>query len=105
MEHVAQLLFTGKSPADGSRNSGYPDYGGAFIDNARRRANRRDVKAAAADLQERAACAAEVDQTSIPLELRDLLSFNVDDYLTLVQLRSDGTVDRRRRIDISCCTP
>jgi hypothetical protein len=82
LEHVAQLLFAGKSAADASRGAGYPDDGSAFIDNARRRANRRDVKARVAEMQENAARAAEIDKTFILLELRDRLEFNLDDYLT-----------------------
>jgi len=82
LEHVAQLLFAGKSAADASRGAGYPDDGSAFIDNARRRANRRDVKARVVEFQDNAARAAEIDKTFILIELRDRLEFNLDDYLT-----------------------
>jgi hypothetical protein len=81
MEHVAQLLFTGKSAADASRGAGYPDDGSSFIDNARRRAHRKEVKARVTELQEHAAHAAEIDRTFVLLQLKQLLDANIDDYL------------------------
>jgi hypothetical protein len=103
MEHVAQLLFVGKSSADASRGAGYPDDGSAFTDNARRRANRRDVKARVAELQERAAHAAEVDRTVVLVALMDLLSFNIDDYLTPVDVDDEGNL-APRTLDLSRCS-
>jgi hypothetical protein len=100
LEHVAQLVFAGKSPADASRGTGYPDDGSSFIDNARRRANRRDVKARVAEFQDNAARAAEIDKTFILLELRNRLDFNLDDYLTPAGVDSWGRpVPRRLNLD------
>lgn len=45
----------GKDAYDASRGAGYPDDARSFAPNARKRANRRDVKARVAELQERAA--------------------------------------------------
>jgi hypothetical protein len=98
MEHLAQLLFAGKDTYDASRGAGYADDASSFASNARKRANRREVKARVAELQERAAGMAEIDKTFILLWLRDLLEANLADYL-----EPQGTPGRALSIDD--CTP
>jgi hypothetical protein len=81
LELVARLLFAGKNVYDASRGAGYPDDASSFAPNARKRANRPDVRARVAELQERAAYAAEVNKTYLLLRLRELLEANIGDYL------------------------
>jgi hypothetical protein len=97
LEHFAQLVFAGKSADDAARGAGYPD-GTSFSSNARKRSQRRDVRARVAELQARTAEAAVVDKTFILLALKDLLEFNLVDYL-------DPQGKRGRTIDIDNCTP
>jgi hypothetical protein len=97
-EHVAQLLFAGKSAEEASIGAGYDPAGTSFASGSRKRANRKDIKARVAELQHRAAEAAGVDKTFILLELKELLAFNLVDYLS-----PEGT--RGRSIDIDNCTP
>lgn len=61
-EKVAQLLAVMKSAEEASREAGYKD-GSSFADNARKRANRPDIKARVAELQ-----AKEADLVSINVE-------------------------------------
>jgi hypothetical protein len=59
-EKVAQLLATMKTPEEASREAGYRD-GTSFIDNARKRANRPDIKKRVAELQAREADLVSID--------------------------------------------
>jgi hypothetical protein len=49
-EHVAQLLFAGKSAEEASIGAGYDPVGSSFASGARKRVNRKDIKACVSDL-------------------------------------------------------
>jgi len=50
LEVFAQALATGKTPVEAAKAAGYPQ-GSCFVNNARKRASRKDVKAMVAELQ------------------------------------------------------
>ena len=92
-EHVAQLLFAGKTAEEASRGAGYPD-GTSFRANAKKRAGKKDIKARVAELQDRAAEAAEVDKTFILLGLKDDLKCNLSAFMP-----RDENLRRRFNLD------
>ena len=80
-EQVAQELFLGKKPAEASRLAGYNDKASSFEANARKRAQRPDIKARVAELQKRAASLAEIDRGYVLAGLKEAAEYNVADYL------------------------
>jgi hypothetical protein len=69
MECFAQALALGKKPSEAALIAGYPP-GSSFANNARRRANRSDVKARVAELRKPALDKIFCDRAARPRQKR-----------------------------------
>jgi hypothetical protein len=76
-EQVAQLLAVMKTPAAASREAGYKD-GTSFDANARKRANRRDIRARVAELQAAQADLVEIDAAWIRRKVARIAGIEFD---------------------------
>lgn len=84
-EIVAQELAAGRSAEEASATAGYPA-GSSFAANARKRAQREDIKARVMEIRapaiERSAEGAGLSCEYMLARLRHLSDFNVEDYLS-----------------------
>jgi len=76
-EQVAQCLAVMKTPAAASREAGYKD-GTSFEANARKRANRKDIRARVAELQTAQAELVEIDAAWIRHKLSRIAGVEFD---------------------------
>ena len=76
-EQVAQALAVMKTPAAASREAGYKD-GTSFDDNARKRANRPDIRARVAELQAAQAELVEVNAAWIKAKAARIAGIDFD---------------------------
>lgn len=88
-EAVAQALFAGQKPEQASEAAGYDVKASSFAPNARKRAQRADIRARVEQLRAgyvaKDVAAAGVSLDYMLTRLRDDLEFNVDDYLAPVK--------------------
>jgi hypothetical protein len=103
-EAGAQALAAFKSNAEAAIAAGFDAAGTSFESNARKFANRKDIRRRVVEIQRRGAEMAEVEAGFIILGLRDLLRYNLDDFLTKAEFDEKGNVTKRRRLDIDRAT-
>lgn len=92
-EIVAQELAAGHTPEQASETAKFPK-GSSFAANARKRAQRKDIKARVAEIQEPMAERAGITAEYLLAKLDNYTDYNIDDYLTADE-------NGRRFLDVS----
>lgn len=78
-ERVALSLAQGKTAEEASRDAKYPTEASSFVQNARKRAQRKDIKARAAELQTQIAAVAVIDAAWLRGRVARVVKFDVSE--------------------------